>query len=108
MNPNQAIQFAIETHWYCPHCGDTENLQTHHRKNRGMGGTPKRLLDRFDNLLRVCARLNYAMESDVTVARFAKEMGYKLKQSDDFSLPYYDHILQKWIELSFDGTKRVL
>lgn len=108
MNPNQAIQLAIKMHWYCPHCGDTDTLQTHHRKNRGMGGTPKRSLDRFDNLLRVCAELNFLMESNPEMAKQAREYGWKLRQYESFAKPYFDIVAQKWFELSIDGGRRVL
>jgi hypothetical protein len=105
MTPNQAIKLAIATHTYCPHCGDTNTLQTHHRKNRGMGGTPKRSLDRFDNLLRVCGYLNFAMESNSAIANDAKQKGWKLNSYDDFSKPYWDTQISTWVRLTQDGQK---
>ncbi len=108
MTPNQAIKLSIQIHTYCPHCGDTETLQTHHRKNRGMGGTPKRSLDRFDNLLRVCAKLNYEMESNSQIAEHAKTNGWKLNSFDDFAKPYWDIIFGTWVKLTQDGQRIIL
>lgn len=105
MKPQEAIRRAVEAHPYCPHCGATNGLQTHHRANRGMGGSPKRLMDRFDNLLRVCAKLNYEMESNSAVASEARDMGWKLGQWDSYSHPYFDRVAMQWYELTEDGRK---
>lgn len=88
---------------YCVHCGADVNLQVHHRRNRAMGGS--KLLDRYDNLIRVCAQLNYAMESDARVAEEAREKGWKLGQWDDFTHPVFDNVQQKWFYLSKEGKK---
>lgn len=88
---------------YCLHCGADIGLQVHHRRNRGMGSS--KLLDRYENLLRVCALLNYAMESDAEVAREAKKFGWKLGQWDDFAHPVFDKVQQKWFYLTKEGTK---
>lgn len=88
---------------YCIHCGDDEPLQVHHRRNRGMGGSTK--LDRYDNLIRVCAWLNYQMEQNADVAANAREMGWKLGQWDGFDTPVYDNLQRKWFLLSQDGKK---
>lgn len=88
---------------YCPHCGVDTGLQVHHRRNRGMGSS--KLLDRYDNLIRVCAALNYAMESDASIAKEARENGWKLGQWDDFSKPVLDKLQQKWFYLTKEGEK---
>lgn len=62
----------------CWHCGTTENVQIHHRTNRGMGGS--KLLDRPSNLVVVCAEYNYAMESNFMDARSARDLGHKVSR----------------------------
>lgn len=88
---------------HCWHCGETDDLQMHHRRNRGMGGSKS--LDRFDNLIRVCAWLNYAMESDAAVASEARDKGWKLGQWDGFDTPVYDQALGRWFLLDQFGNK---
>ena len=68
-----------------------------------MGGSKN--LDRFDNLIRVCAALNYAMESDAGVALEARELGWKLGQWDGFEMPYFDKVMNRWYLLTQDGRK---
>lgn len=99
----EALRRAVEAHPYCPHCGATEGLQTHHRASRGMGGS--KAMDRFDNLLRVCAWLNYAMESDAAVASEARDMGWKLGRWDGFDAPYFDRVAMQWFALTENGHK---
>ena len=103
MNKNKLYALVREAWPYCPHCGEDTELQTHHRRNRGMGGSKQ--LDRFDNLIRVCAALNYAMESNANIANEAKDMGWKLGQWQDFSQPVFDAINRTWWALDKDGTK---
>ena len=103
MNKTQAYKLVREIHDHCPHCGATTALQIHHRKNRGMGGSKQ--LDRFDNLLRVCAALNYKMESDAATASEARDMGWKLGNWDGFEMPYFDKVTNKWYQLTEDGRK---
>jgi len=88
---------------YCVHCGADTDLQIHHRRNRQMGGS--KLLDGLDNLLRVCAELNYRMEQDSGVAHEARDMGWKLRQWDSFSTPVFDKMQGKWFELDKQGSK---
>lgn len=88
---------------YCIHCGADDTLQTHHRQNRGMGGSKK--LDRLDNLIRICAWLNYMMEQDADVAAEARSMGWKLGSWDGFDTPVFDKTMQAWFILTADGRK---
>ena len=88
---------------YCVHCGTEDNLQIHHRRNRQMGGS--KLLDRLDNLLRVCAELNYAMEANPNIAANARDMGWKLRQWDGFESPVFDSVQVKWFVLDQQGNK---
>jgi len=90
---------------YCDHCGADTELQVHHRQNRGMGGRPKNSLDKFDNLIRVCSWLNYAMEQDPAVAREAREKGWKLGQWEKFETPVYDRMQDAWFILTPKGGK---
>jgi len=100
---NKVVVKLRERDPYCVHCGSDTNLQIHHRKNRGMGGS--KLLDTFPNLIRVCAELNYAMESDSQVAEEAREKGWKLSQWGDFDTPVFDNIQQTWFTLTKEGNK---
>lgn len=88
---------------YCWHCGEDFGLQVHHRRNRGMGSS--KLLDKYENLIRVCAELNYAMESHADIAAEARQKGWKLGQWDDFSHPVFDNVQQKWFYLTKEGNK---
>jgi hypothetical protein len=100
----EALRRAVEAHPYCPHCGATNGLQTHHRANRGMGGS--KAMDRFDNFLRVCPALNFAMESDPAMATEARDMGWKLGKWDGFDTPYFDRVQMKWYLLTEAGEKK--
>jgi hypothetical protein len=88
---------------YCLHCGETNDLVIHHRKNRGMGGS--KLLDVYENLLRVCNYYNGQMEADSQVAEQAKEWGHKLESWQAFNELVYDRCDGEWYELKPDGTK---
>ena len=95
------LVFARDSH--CYHCGSTEGLQVHHRKNRGQGGS--KILDRLDNLILVCAAYNFAMEADPDAARDARDFGHKLQSWQDFSNPVFDRIGLTWYKLTEDGRK---
>ena len=73
---------------HCYHCGTTEGLQVHHRKNRGMGGS--KLLDTPDNLIQVCAACNFYMESDAEMASIARGWNNKLPVWESLELPVFD------------------
>lgn len=88
---------------YCLHCGADTELQVHHRRNRGMGGS--KTLDRYDNLIRICAWLNYQMEQNADIATEARDMGWKLGQWDGFDNPVFDKMQGKWFTLTSTGTK---
>lgn len=89
---------------HCWHCGATEGLVPHHRRNRGIGGSKN--LDRLDNLMLVCGIYNGLMESDANIAQQAREFGHKLGQWDGFEHPVYDQITSTWFELLQTGTKQ--
>lgn len=88
---------------YCIHCGETDNLVIHHRKNRGMGGS--KIIDVYENLIRVCQDYNSRMESISEVAEEAQEFGHKLRSWQNFSDPVFDRCDGEWYELKPDGTK---
>lgn len=88
---------------HCYHCGETTDLVLHHRKNRQMGGS--KLLDRYDNLIRVCQQYNFLMESDAAVAADSKEFGHKLASWQPFESPVYDRTQAQWYVLGERGEK---
>ena len=88
---------------YCLHCGDTETLVPHHRRNRQMGGS--KLLDRLDNLMMICSYYNGAMESNAVVAENARTYGHKLSSWDDFDTPVFDECTGEWYRLDIQGGK---
>lgn len=87
----------------CWDCGEINDLVPHHRKNRKMGGS--KMLDRFDNLLLVCAEYNGAMESQPDLANQARDFGHKLASWDDFSTPVFDRPMRLWYLLDEKGGK---
>jgi hypothetical protein len=91
---------------YCWHCGDTDDLVIHHRKNRGMGGS--KLIDVYENLMRVCAEYNTRIESDSQAADQAREYGHKLASWQWFNEGVYDCCDGEWYELKPDGTKETI
>lgn len=88
---------------YCWHCGENTDLVLHHRKNRQMGGS--KLLDRYDNLIRVCQQYNFLMESDAATASDSKERGHKLASWQAFNEPLYDAAAGQWYVLEERGEK---
>lgn len=89
---------------HCYHCGETNDLQIHHRRNRGMGGS--KLLDTPDNLLRVCAAWNYAMESDARSASQARGWNHKMPVWEKQNLPVFD-VGGGWWYLQPDGSREL-
>lgn len=88
---------------YCIHCGETNDLVPHHRKNRGMGGSKQ--LDRLDNILMICAEYNGLMESDLTTANRARDYGHKLQSWQEFTESVFDTINGAWYRLDDKGLK---
>jgi hypothetical protein len=69
IKPSIRKQLEARDPW-CWHCGEHNDLVIHHRRNRGMGGTKGKqaeITNGFQNLLRVCQRYNFEMESNATV-----------------------------------------
>ena len=88
---------------HCYHCGATDNLVIHHRRNRGMGGS--KYLDTPQNLIRVCESYNLLMESDPDTATDAREFGHKLQTWRDISDPVFDRSELTWYKLTEDGDR---
>lgn len=89
---------------YCWHCGETNDLVPHHRRNKGMGGS--KLGDTFDNLIMVCALYNGAMESDANTARDARAWGRKIASWDSTDRPVFDTVAWAWYVVDSEGGKR--
>jgi len=88
---------------HCYHCGKTEGLQIHHRKNKGIGGS--KLLDTPDNLIQVCAEWNYAIEANAELAASARGWGHKLPVWESLEHPVFDRVEFRWYFLLPDGGK---
>jgi len=92
----------------CWHCGREDELQVHHRRNRGMGGTKGKTADATNspqNLIRVCADYNYLMEANARVAAQARGWGHKLGSWEDASKPVFDCASFTWYVLTHEGEK---
>ena len=87
----------------CWHCGTTQDLVLHHRRNRGMGGS--KLIDTPQNLIRVCQNYNLLMELDPQTAAEAMEYGHKLQSWRDISDPVFDTPNLTWYKLTEDGDR---
>ncbi len=105
MPSNKVMKQLRERDKHCAHCGTTETLVPHHRRNRQMGGS--KLLDRLDNLMLICASWNGLIESDAASANQAREYGHKLSSWDDFSNPVFDIADGLWYKLDDKGGKGV-
>lgn len=106
MTPKQFRRFTDRDKGCC-HCGSTEALVPHHRKNRGMGGA-KRSGNLPSNILTVCYLLNTLMESDADTAKQAREYGWKLESwQDPSSTPLFDLRTGEWILLSDDYQRQI-
>jgi hypothetical protein len=98
------LKLLLDRDKHCWHCGDTETLVPHHRKNRGMGGRGNSL-NTPANLILVCARYNLEMESDSKVMVSALVRGHKLRQTDSFFEPIFDNVTNQWFILDNEGRK---
>jgi hypothetical protein len=103
MPTNKTITTLRKRDPYCWHCGTTDGLAPHHRRNRQMGGS--KLLDGLDNLMMVCSVYNGLMESDAAVASAARDYGHKLNSWSDFATPVFDLTNQTWYRLDNKGNK---
>jgi hypothetical protein len=100
--PKKVLSLVQARDQHCAHCGTTEDLVPHHRRNRGMGGS--KLLDTPDNLMMVCAIYNGAMESDTRVANQARAWNHKLPVWEKQNLPVFD-VAGGWWYLQVDGSR---
>lgn len=100
--PKKVLKALQERDLHCAHCGRTEDLVPHHRKNRGMGGS--KLLDTLDNLMMVCPIYNNMMESDPKTAQLARGWKHKLPVWDDTAQPVFD-VAGGWWYLDPEGGK---
>ena len=105
MATNKQMKLLRERDKACYHCGQSDTLVPHHRRNRQMGGS--KLLDRLDNLMLVCASYNGLMESDSATANQARDYGHKLASWDDFSTPVFDIGTSLWYQLDERGGREV-
>lgn len=88
----------------CVHCGATDALAPHHRRNRGMGGS--KAMEKASNLVVVCSWLNGMMESDADVSEMAKSRGWKmLSWQDPTKYPVWDELAQACFWLHDDYTR---
>lgn len=82
----------------CIHCGETEAVAPHHRRNRGMGGSKVR--DVPSNIVVLCSVLNGLLESDPFWARKARDWGWKLGPGDDpREVPVWVDVEGVWVWL---------
>lgn len=105
INPRMRVKLKLRDP-YCMHCGETDDLVVHHRKNRGMGGS--KLLDHYPNLMMICSDWNGRMESYGENQEDARRWGHKLASWQDFSEPVHDRCDGLWYRLEEDGTKTVV
>ena len=101
--PKKIVAQALKRDPHCVHCGQIDDLQPHHRKGRGMGGS--KILDRIDNIMMVCGLYNGGMESDSKLAKAARAWGHKLAQWEDFGKPVFDAIEFRWYVLTSNGER---
>ena len=100
--PKKTRNLILERDPHCYHCGQSEDLVIHHRRNKGMGGS--KLLDTPDNLMAVCSRYNGEMESVAGVAAQARQWGHKLPVWVSLNEPVFD-VAGGWWFLLPDGSR---
>ena len=95
MRPKEFQKILDRQGGVCPHCGTTEGLVPHHRKNRKSGGS--RRLEVPSNVLAICAQLNHLLEADSVTAAWGRERGWKLRNGQEPSeTPYKDNTTNSW------------
>lgn len=91
---------------HCWHCGSTDDLVVHHRKNRGSGGSKNPDINKPQNLILVCWRWNSDMESHYQAAQASRLWGHKIPSWAEFDTPVFDMYAHHWYVLHEDGSKR--
>jgi 5-methylcytosine-specific restriction enzyme A len=90
--------------WVCARCGMGRDLQIHHRKPRGMGGTKDPAINLPSNLIALCLRCHDWVERN---RRDAFALGLLVGQADDpATIP-----VQTWrglLALAEDGTYEIM
>lgn len=86
----------------CLHCGETEALSPHHRRNRGMGGSSNVETNSSANLMVLCSRANLLIEANGDWAQSARVNGWKLRPGESVSRPVYDANVLAWFILDAD------
>jgi hypothetical protein len=88
----------------CVHCGEVEAVSPHHRLNRGMGGS--KLRDVASNIVVMCSRFNFLMESDSKSAELGRKYGWKLRPWDEpANTPVYFVMAGQWYLLDDEYKK---
>jgi len=105
--PKKILKQVQERDPHCWHCGITEDLVPHHRKNRGMGGAGRKNTEAnsVQNLMMVCAIWNGVIESNASFAASARQWGHKLSHYQDANTPVFDCTNNTWYVLDGEGTK---
>lgn len=75
----------------------------HHRRNRQSGGSSNPALNACSNLAILCAHHNDLVESDLTVANFARGWGVKLRQHQNPRFVRMRHPRLGYVFLLDDG-----
>lgn len=81
---------------HCLHCGETERVSPHHRRNRGMGGSTDDGTNSPANLMVLCSLANGLLESDPATAASARLNGWKLASWESTDRPVYDRLTGLW------------
>lgn len=88
----------------CVCCGETEAIAPNHRAGRGFGGASKTsYLNLPSNLVTLCSRTNFLIESDADQAERATAYGWKVSRYiDPKTVPVFDAKVGKWFALDDD------
>lgn len=90
--------------WACSKCAVGQDLQIHHRKPRGMGGTRNPAINSPANLIVLCAGCHAWVERN---RRYAFAVGLIVAQADDPA----DIPVKTWrglLALADDGTYEIM